>query len=222
MGVLEAESKKRVRRNQIKFLILGCAAVAGGIAIALAAPNVFSALGKLGIITKPRTAEYVGAARRRMKREGLLVERDGRLRLSPSGERELAKLSLALAKPARQKRWDGKWRILIFDIPEKRRRARQHIRVMLRSAGFERIQDSVWLYPFPCEEYVTLLKAEARIGKDLLYLIVDSLEADDRFRKRFELPPSHHASQPPVKLPALVETLLDPILPRTQSSCPIG
>jgi hypothetical protein len=54
--------------------------------------------------------------------------------------------------------------------------------------GFVRMQDSVWLYPYDCEDLIVLLKADFKIGKDVLYMIVDSIEADTTWRKHFKLP----------------------------------
>lgn len=186
MGNLEDTSKKRQKRVNIERMILNGVAVTGMLAVALVAPNVIGAMEKIGLVPRGRQGEYIASARRKLKREGLLVERDGFLRLTPKGLKHLNNLTPQMA--ARLKRWDGKWRILIFDIPEKRRMTRNRIRSLLRGSGFIRIQDSVWLYPDPCEEFVALIKAHCRVGRDMLYLIVDTLEGDGRFRKHFGLP----------------------------------
>ena len=211
---MEEESKKRSRNARVKALVLGSVAIAGGLAVALLAPNVLGAMGKLGLIPKNRQGEYVHAARRRLKKEGLLVENNGFLRLTPRGEKQLRTLSLTLARPQKLKKWDKKWRMLIFDVPEKRRNVRDKARGLLRTSGFVRIQDSVWIYPYPCEEFVALLKAEVKIGKDMLYMIVDSLEGDAGFRELFKLPPPLYLPPRPLVLPGLAGIVLDTILPR--------
>ena len=85
------------------------------------------------------------------------------------------------------KRWDGKWRILIFDIPERRKILREKIRNTLHSVGFVRLQDSVWAYPYDCEDFVALLKADFRVGNDLLYMIVEELEGGRRLQEQFDI-----------------------------------
>jgi hypothetical protein len=57
-----------------------------------------------------------------------------------------------------------------------------------------------------------------RIGRDLLYLIVDSLEGDDLMRNAFKLPPPADAPAPPVKLPKLIDTVLSAVLPLPDNS----
>lgn len=41
-------------------------------------------------------------------------------------------------------KWDGKWRLAIFDIPEKHRKARNVLRSRLKTWGFVQWQKSVW------------------------------------------------------------------------------
>ena len=53
--------------------------------------------------------------------------------------------------------------------------------------GFVRLQDSVWVYPYDCEDLIVLLKADFKIGKDVLYMIVDELQGDWERRKEFGL-----------------------------------
>lgn len=63
--------------------------------------------------------------------------------------------SLSLEKP---KSWDRKWRLIIFDIPEKKKLAREALRNKLKYLGFVKLQDSVWVTPFPCEKEIDLIK----------------------------------------------------------------
>lgn len=47
-------------------------------------------------------------------------------------------------------KWDGLWRLVIFDIPEKRRIARDLLRIKLKSWGFKPWQQSVWVTKKNC------------------------------------------------------------------------
>lgn len=210
---MEAESKKRSRNHAIKTLVLGSVAIAGVLSVGLVAPNVIGGMTKLGLVPKRRQDEYIHSARMRLKKQGFLAEDDGFLRITPKGQAKLRALVLSIARPPRLKRWDKKWRVLIFDIPEKRKGLRSKVRIQLQTSGFVRLQNSVWVYPYPCEEFVTLLKAELRVGKDLLYLIVDSLEGDRSLRAMFKLPQNNNSSQTPLRLPTALDTVLSAVLP---------
>ncbi len=190
MAKLEQIARKRLRKHQLQQLILGTVAAVGMITLVAVAPNVIGALGKLGVI-KPnkRQKEIVNRARDRMIENGLLArDRSGFLSLTQRGELVLWQLENNGLQKKRPRRWDGKWRILIFDIPERRKMVREKIRYTLSSVGFVRLQDSVWIYPHDCEDMVALLKADLKIGRDLLYLIVEEMEGDRRLREYFKLP----------------------------------
>ncbi len=211
MGDLEDKSKKRRRNESLRAILLGSVAVAGALSIALVAPNVLGGMKRLGLFPKPRQTEYIAAARRRLKRQGYLEEQNGHLYLTSKGEKYLRSLALVFAKVPPPKRWDGKWRVLIFDIPEQRRHIRFRIREHLREIGFVHMQHSVWVYPYPCEEFIALLKTELRVGRDMKYLIVDSIEGDGDLRSTFKLA---SAETSPLRTPTALDPILDVILPR--------
>ena len=58
---------------------------------------------------------------------------------------------MEIERPAR---WDGKWRIVIFDVPEKMKRAREALREKLRELGFKELQKSVFIHPFECKDEI--------------------------------------------------------------------
>lgn len=53
--------------------------------------------------------------------------------------------------------WDGKWRIVIFDIPERLRTGRDALRQKLRKLGFQKLQESVFIIPRPCADEINFL-----------------------------------------------------------------
>lgn len=182
------ESARRTRRKNLKRYILGAVAIAGVITVAAVAPNVLGAMAKVGILPSRRQREYIALSRDRLIKQGLLIRNEnGLLRLTRKGEAALRKLTLHEYAFKRPRRWDGKWRLLIFDIPEYRKSTRDAIRRTLISLGFARLQDSVWVYPYDCEDLIILLKADFKIGKDVLYIIADAIENDRTLKKYFEL-----------------------------------
>ena len=84
-------------------------------------------------------------------------------------------------------RWDGKWRLVVFDIREYKRAVRDKVRNELSAFGFRRLQQSVWVYPYDCEEMVVLLKADHRIGREVLYITAGKIENDLWLRSEFGL-----------------------------------
>lgn len=184
---MEEKSRINSRRTNIRNIILRSVQVAGLLSIAVVAPNVVGAMHKLGLMPSLRQNEISKRSYKRLVAGGYLVFKDGFLRLTPKGTGHLLMLETRESNRSFRRKWDRKWRILIFDIPEYRRPLREKMRRTLMAIGFKRLQDSVWIYPYDCEDLITLLKADFRIGRDVLYMIVDQLEGDQWLRKDFGL-----------------------------------
>ncbi len=192
MGELEKKLKVKIRRENIQKAILSGIAAVGILSVAVLAPNALQALKFFGIEPKNKWQKYnINHSIKRLKGHGLIyfeTTNKGRfMRLSQKGEDRLRKFELLGYKLKKPKRWDGKWRMLIFDIKEERKGTRDKIRFTLKRIGFLRLQDSVWVYPYDCEDFVTLMKADFKIGRDLLYLIVDTIEGDTKIKTYFKL-----------------------------------
>lgn len=188
MGKLEKEH--RVRKTKINAAIMGTVAAAGALAVIAVAPGVVSALGVARYLPQ-RRYEVRTTLSNLIKKGYLTVDRSegtARVRLTEKGERFVALIEAGERKPQKQRRWDGKWRVLVFDIPERRKSVRIRLRIMLVSLGFAYLQDSVWVYPYPCDDLITMIKAELRIGNGLRYLIADVIENDAALRSHFSLP----------------------------------
>lgn len=177
----------RAKKRNIQNIILKTVSTAGVLSVGLIAPNVLSAMKKLNLLTYKRQGETILRARKRLIEKEFLKYKNGSLEITKKGVIHLMKETRYIRAKDKNRRWDGKWRVLIFDIPEKRRGIRDQIRISLVSIGFMRLQDSVWIYPYDCEDLITLLKADFNIGKDILYLIVEELEYDKPVREYFGL-----------------------------------
>lgn len=94
--------------------------------------------------------------------------------------------NLVLERP---KKWDKKWRLIIFDIPEKKKLAREALRKKLKDLGLIKLQDSVWVTPFPCEQEINLIKNVFNLSDFWLEMIItESLgNRDYQLRKQFNL-----------------------------------
>lgn len=184
--------KKKAKRIPVTEIVLATIAGAGLIGLAAIAP------GALGMIRAFRplhrryqTPTYVNSVVAKLRRDGLVTVRMERgeplVRLTEKGDRALAHYRLSKARPKNQK-WDNKWRIVIFDIHEWKRGTRDRVRNMIAQFGFQRLQQSVWVYPYECEELIQLLKADVKIGEELLYVIAERIENEDWLKRKFGLP----------------------------------
>ena len=75
------------------------------------------------------------------------------------------------------KKWDGVWRLIIFDIPEKYRARRRDFQEKLKHMGCYQLQKSVWTHPFPCEKEIEMLKDFLHIKPYVDILIVSRMSS---------------------------------------------
>lgn len=85
------------------------------------------------------------------------------------------------------KPWDGKWRIIFFDVPEKKRRLRDELRSMIRTIGFREFQKSIWVYPHKVPMFLSDILFEEHIKHYTRLITTDKIEYDDDLRKMFKL-----------------------------------
>ncbi len=183
------KKKKQIRITRWQRAILLSVGAAGALSVALCAPNAFKIAAPFLKKLMSANRQAITRARERLIRNGLL-KRDAAgkfLELTLKGRAFLRRIEFRAYTIPKPKRWDERWRILIFDISEKRRELRDKLRELLLILGFKRVQYSVWVHPYPCEDFVALLKADWQLGKSLLYLIVDELENDAALRRHFGL-----------------------------------
>ena len=174
--------------GRIQEIILGTVAVTGLIGVAMIAPNALQAFTKLGIIPGKRKKEYLKRSYKRLLKSGFLEEDEkGFVSITEKGRARMREYEIINKNNSLAQKWDGKWRILIFDVPEKKRILRDGIRRTLTAMNFKHLQHSVWIYPYDCEDTVSLLKKDFEIGKDLIYVTAEKIEYDNYLRKFFKL-----------------------------------
>lgn len=191
---LEQSARRRTRRGLIEKTILGTLAIGGMLTVAMMAPKVLSLLKRdhLDYVLPADPKQRLQEVMSRMKKKGWVrfEESGGKRypRLTVRGRKQVEKVSLGSIAIRKPLRWDRRWRMVIFDIEERRKANRKKIRLLLQRLGFLRLQNSVWVHPYDCEEIVALIKTDMRIGRDVLYVIADAIEFDRPLREQFELP----------------------------------
>ena len=182
---------KRLRIGQIGTVVLATVGFAGLLTIAVLAPNAFTIFAPfLKNKKQPRRQEFqrnIDA----LVRQGIMkrtTQRDGTatLTLTKRGKWEffLRHNSIDLGS---KKKWDYKWRIIVFDVPNDKTSIRNEMRRAMKLYGFVMIQKSVWAYPYPYDDFVILLKKYLGVTNDVLYMVVEMIENDKELRSEFKL-----------------------------------
>lgn len=135
--------------------------IGGFLTVAAAAPNIFSAFGRLGNNRRYFKKEQFNKDKYYLKRHGLikikqLDQNTFEISLTEKGANkalEEAFKNFIIKKPQK----DGYWRVVMFDIPRKDNWARDVFRQKLKMMGFYQLQESVFILPYPCEKEVNFL-----------------------------------------------------------------
>lgn len=109
------------------------------------------------------------------------------VKISEKGRTEVLKYDVRAMKVPLPDRWDGKWRMVIFDIPKKEEFARAAFRHQLRAMGFFQMQMSVYVYPYPCAKQIQFLREVYNIPHSVKLATADMLENDEDLQKIFKL-----------------------------------
>lgn len=88
---------------------------------------------------------------------------------------------------SREAKWDGAWRIVMFNIPEGKRAYRDRLRKAIRGAGFKQIQSGIWTYPYPVPPFLKTIFANEHIKPHLRFITTKSIERDSDLKKIFNL-----------------------------------
>jgi len=190
-GLLYHKRGKRTEQT-IQEIIIRTVFESGSLEISGLVSSALSMFGSSFGLTRKTDPRYdIPRGVRRLVERGFLNVQKSKgeevLVLTPKGKELLARFrrdELVLKKP---KAWDKKWRMVIYDIREERKYLRDELKSILKGLGFIMVQKSVWVYPYPCEDLLAMLKGDFGVGKEVLYLVVDRLENDAWVRAHFKL-----------------------------------
>lgn len=141
------------------------------------------------VFLKARTArKYLKQSLRRLVAGGFVREREGKFMLTRKGHRFFLKIGGGDIDRNCTKHWDGKWRLVSFDVPSNRNVMRDRLRALLKEYGFYQLHKSVWV----CPVIIAPDFWETVVGEGLdqycKVMVVDILEGDEDLRKHFKLP----------------------------------
>lgn len=127
---------------------------------------------------RKRTREQTYRQLEYLRKKGLIFKngsyRDLSYEITKKGSNCLESISLTTIQPS-SKYWDNKWRIVMFDIPEQSRSARDHIRRLLKELGFQQLQLSVWVHPLPCLDHFEKIQKAYGIIDHLFLVQTDAI-----------------------------------------------
>jgi DNA-binding transcriptional regulator PaaX len=107
--------------------------------------------------------------------------------LSENGKKRALTYQTRTMRITTPKVWDGKWRVVIFDIPEDERDARDSLREHLNRLGFYKLQQSVAIHPFDCRDEIDFVIELHAVRKYVRCMIVEQIDNERDIKRFFKL-----------------------------------
>ena len=115
--------------------------------------------------------------------------RDGTttLVLSENGKQRALRFNIDNMEIKKPDKWDKKWRIVMFDIPEKLRRLRNSLRFHFQEIGLIEFQKSVFIYPYPCQNEIEFIVELYNARKYVRFVLAEEVDNELHLIKKFKL-----------------------------------
>jgi hypothetical protein len=169
-GEVYEQVKEIIKRHPLATsavkVVLASAAIGGVLAIGVAAPGILGSFGKMQKATQNKKRQRYQELWRsfyKLKQANAFKyvgESNGEMvyQFTDNGKIKLQKFIIDNLEIKKPKKWDKRWRVVIFDIPEELKNIRRIFQEKLKELGFYCLQKSVWVHPFPCEQEINVLK----------------------------------------------------------------
>lgn len=129
---------------------------------------------------------------RSLYKSKLIEERpgaDGALTLiiSEKGKRKALSYKIDEMNIKKPKAWDKKWRMVIFDIPEKKKKVREALREKLKELKFYELQKSVFIHPYDCKDEIDFIIEFFEARPFARFAVLENIDNEPHLKKIFGL-----------------------------------
>ncbi len=107
--------------------------------------------------------------------------------LTDRGHKKALVYNIDSIKIKSMNKWDGRWRIIIFDIPERYKKGRDALAATLKRIGFYRLQKSVFIHPFECKDEIDFIVEFWRLKPYVRFITTYDIDNDLHLRNIFKL-----------------------------------
>ena len=123
---------------------------------------------------------------KKLKNKKLLdiYEKEGkeRIEITEKGKKRIVRYQIDELKLNRPKKWDGQWRIIMFDIPEKFKKGRDALAKKMKDMEIYPMQKSVYVCPFHCKDEIDFVSEVFGVRKFVHYVIAGDLGESEELK----------------------------------------
>jgi len=107
--------------------------------------------------------------------------------LTKEGKKKALVYHIDTIKIPEMKKWDKQWRIVMFDIPERFKKARDALALTLKRMEFYRLQKSVFVHPFECENEIDFIIEFWNVRSYVRTMMASHLDNELHIKTKFGL-----------------------------------
>ncbi|MFZ2832052.1 MAG: hypothetical protein WAZ40_02775 [Minisyncoccia bacterium] len=179
---------EKYERGELAKEILKGLAMGGFIVVCLAMPNLVQVVD----LFKPRNSRdryRVKQAIRGLEKKNMvrIMNRNGHevVEITKEGKKKVLDYDFDEIRLNARQKWDGKWRMVMFDIPETRKSARDTVSSKVKEIGMYPIQKSVFVFPHPCKDEIDFVGEMTGVRKNIIYIEATHIDGDEKAKKHF-------------------------------------
>ncbi len=138
-----------------------------------------------------RSKQTLSSTLGRLIAKGWIERGNGRnrhqYRISKSGQERVTDL-LGQIKYRSERVWNGSWEQIVFNIPERDRKRRDDLRILLVELGYGRLHNSLWLSPWSNQVAIDAYIKDSKSEQDITVIQTGALgkSLNDRIAAHFE------------------------------------
>ncbi|MBU3926043.1 hypothetical protein KJ763_02655 [Patescibacteria group bacterium] len=183
-SIREKDPKIELTKEILKGLAAG-----GFIVASFALPNLLQVFSLFGVKTA-RERYIIKRTIERLEKQKLIniYEKgdDMVIEITKNGNKKVLKYKINEMILCRPKKWDKKWRIITFDIPETKKMARNALNAKLKKLEIYPLQKSLFICPFECQNEIDFIGEFFNVRKFIKYFVVEKIESEDEdYLKRY-------------------------------------
>ena len=177
--------KTKIKNTTLNMLkVLGTLSLLGA---AILMPNILVAADKIFGITGRKRFYQNMAYLRQHKYITISEDKNGvaSIAITERGKRKLLQYNIQKMRIQKPRAWDNKWRMVMFDIPEKKKAGRNALSYKLKQLGFYHLQKSVFIHPYDCRKEIDFITHYFRISSCVSLIVAGRFDGDRKIQRLF-------------------------------------
>lgn len=185
--VKKENHKKKYSKGEIAKIILRTILVGGAVILVLSSPYAAKMIFEYFKGDKKKFTRSVNGLKKSKYVKSYYKGGKEVIEITEKGKKRSLQYDFEEMKIEKLKRWDSIWRIVTYDISEKRKRSRDMLVIRFKELGFYPYQKSMFVFPYPCKNEIDFMKEHLFLGDSISYFEATYLDKEDMLKKEFGL-----------------------------------